>query len=100
MYNRIFSQFSVVPVGAMTRNASISTATTLTIPSRANGLFLQGETSDVYYTLDGSTPSTTNGFILQSGELIRLDLFTGAAVKVISATGAVRYQAFGVNTNG
>jgi hypothetical protein len=98
MYSRISSEFSVVPVGSMTRNASISTATTLTIPARATGLYLQGETADVYYTLDGSTPTTTNGFILQDKELVRLDLFTGATVKVISASGAVRYQAFGVNT--
>lgn len=96
-YSRLQSEFQFIPVGSFTRNASISAATSLTIPARATGILLQADTATVYYTLDGTTPTTTAGFILQANELVRIDLFKGGIVKVISATGAVRYQFFGAN---
>lgn len=89
------SIFTVTPVDGMARDATISTATTLTLPSDATGVMLQADTADVRFTIDGTTPTSTLGLILSSSAApLRVDLYPGAEVKVISATGAINYQYF------
>ena len=89
------SIYTVIPVDSPTRNASISTATAVTLPSDATGVFLQADTDDVRYTIDGTTPTGTLGMILVSGnDMTQLDLYPGAEVNVISASGAINYQFF------
>lgn len=51
-------------VGAHTQNSSLSSVVTVSVPNGANGLLVQCTGQNVRYTLDGSTPSSTNGFVL------------------------------------
>lgn len=89
------SLFSFVPVDSPAADTSISTATTITIPNDATGIIMQAFTADVYYTLDGTTATSDNGFLLDTDkDPTRLDLYPGATISVISATGAVRYHFF------
>ena len=39
----------------------------LTVPAGATTVLLQAKTQNVYYTMDGTTPSSTNGLILIAG---------------------------------
>jgi hypothetical protein len=99
MSNYIFpSQFSIVPVGSPAADTSISTASTLTIPSNASGVIIQAFEADVYYTLDGTTATADNGFLLSTSDSpTRIDLYPGATISVISTDGAVRYHFFRVS---
>lgn len=94
------SNFSFNPVGSITRNASITSATSITISPTASGIFLQADTGDVRFTFDGTTPTSTLGLILKNGaSATRLDLQPGTVVKVISASGAINYQQFKAEIN-
>lgn len=99
-YNK--SQFSVRPVGTHTRNTLLGTAVTLTLPSNACGIFLQVESGNINYTIDGTTPTTgATGVGFKQGTadgVVRIDLFPGAVVRVIEqASGAViQYQYFDI----
>lgn len=96
----LHSQFSIVPVGSFTRDTTISTATALTVPSNATGIIMQADAADLTYTLDGTTPTADVGFDLIDGDPpVRIDLYPGAVVNVISATGEVKYQFFRIATN-
>jgi hypothetical protein len=97
MATKLFpSQFSFVPVDSPAADDSISTATTITVPNDATGIMLQAFTEDVYYTLDGGTTATSsNGFLLGTNDgVLRLDLYPGASISVISASGEIRYHFF------
>lgn len=91
------SIFSISPVGSHTRIASVTSATTITIPQNASGIIMQASAANVFYTIDGSTPTTATRFILNSsGSPTRIDLYPGATIKVISPTGELNYQFFRV----
>jgi hypothetical protein len=97
-YNK--NEFSVLPVGAHTRNASLGTAVTLTVPANASGLFLQVESGNINYTLDGTTPTTGAtgvGFKRAATDgVVRIDLHPLATVRVIeqAASAVIQYQFF------
>ncbi len=82
------------PEGSHTRNAALSSAVTLTKPSGAGLIILQCETQNVKFTLDGTTPTATVGFLLTAGDPPILVPVAGAAVKVIevAASASVNYQ--------
>lgn len=94
------SPFSIVNVGEPMAITSLTTPITIDIPFGAYGVILQGSgsgSSNIRYTLDGSTPpSTTLGFRLSvDGTPTRLDLYPGAKVRVRGAASAsVSYQFF------
>jgi len=46
----------------------LSATKTLTLPSGTRMALLQAETQDIRYTLDGTTPSSTNGLLLTAGD--------------------------------
>lgn len=98
----LYSQFSIIPVGNFTRNTSIATATTITIPATATGIIIQADAADATYTFDSADGSATTatadvGFDLLDGEPpVRIDLYPGATLSVISATGEIKYQFFRV----
>lgn len=81
-------------VGTHGTDTTISTATTLTPPVGATKLILQAQGQDVRYTLDGTTPTASVGFILYAGDTATIPVGQSAVVKVIEATsgGAVAYQ--------
>jgi len=94
------SKFNVLPINNITRNASLASAATLTIPPKACGLFLQVESGNINYTLDGSTPTTGAtgvGFKRAATDgVVRIDLFPGATVRLIeqAASAVIQYQFF------
>jgi hypothetical protein len=57
------------PVGAHTRNATLGTVVDLsaTRPAGADKIMIQAEGQNVRYTLDGTTPTVTVGFLLLNG---------------------------------
>lgn len=91
-----------IPLGAHTQNATIGAATVIApaaladdLESRVNCILLQSTGTNVRYTLDGSTPTATNGFVLTAGyDPILLYWGTGVILTVIqeSATATLIYQ--------
>lgn len=55
-------------VGSHTQNTSLSTAQTIAIPDGANALLVQCTGQNVRYTLDGTTPTATVGFVLVAND--------------------------------
>jgi hypothetical protein len=78
--------------GAMT-NAVISGATTLTFADGSNICLLQATGANVYYTIDGSTPSAINGFTMYDGaDPVYIEVVPTQVVKVIQASGSPRLR--------
>ena len=90
------------PVGAHTQNATISAATTIdpsgladSIESVVNAIVLQANGRDIRYTLDGTTPTATVGFLLPAGgSPVLLHWANGVNIRVIetAATATLVYQ--------
>lgn len=59
--------YSFAPVGAHTQNGSLATAQTVTVPATANALLIQANGQNVRYTIDGSNPTASKGFLLAAG---------------------------------
>lgn len=77
--------------------ATPSTAAALEKPTGATGIVLGALTADVYYTLDGTTPTASNGFVIKTAvEPQWVNLPVNATVTVFSASGKVVYQWFKV----
>lgn len=80
-----------VPVGAHTATTLSGSATTLTVDASADGVLMQAIAQNIYYTLDGSTPTSGNGFTLYAGgDPLRVPKNSDIAIKVLrAASGAV-----------
>jgi len=78
------------PVGSHTRNATLGTRVDLsaTRPDGADKLMIQSETQNVRYTLDGTTPTVTVGFLLlpTMGPII-IECSDTTRIRVIEAAG-------------
>lgn len=86
---------SFVPVGTHTGNSSLSSAVVLTPPTGAHQLLIQALTQNIRYTLDGTTPAASVGFVLTAGaDPVLIVVGDGMTVTIIQATsGAVaQYQ--------
>lgn len=86
---------SIEPVGAHVSAPDISSATTLTAPDGATKLLAQALTQNVRFTLDGSAPTASRGFLLAAGDPpVVIPLGSGTTIKVIqeSATADLEYQ--------
>lgn len=86
----------LVPVGAHIADTTISTPTAIPFPAGATGILIQALGQNVRYTLDGSTPSASNGFRLTAdNDPIMIAYAYGMAIWVIeeSAGGQVQAQA-------
>lgn len=98
MSNKFFEKtdFTIIPVGTVQRNASIGSNVTITIPDDAEGILLQAIGDTVNFTIDGSAASSTTGFQLSTNEgVTRLDLYPGADINIEStSSGEARYQFF------
>jgi hypothetical protein len=81
-------------VGAHTKNATLSSAVTLTAPAGVNALKIQAETKAVRYRLDGTAPDATTGFSIAAGALVTIQTSPGGVVKIIEAeaSATVQYQ--------
>jgi hypothetical protein len=68
-----------------------TSAVSLTVPAGCNQAVVQadgGGAVPVRFTLDGTTPTTTSGFLIPAGQSITLSAADAAAAKFIGATGA------------
>lgn len=76
--------------GAM-KDIVISVATQLSHDEGADYTVLQAKVQNIYFTLDGSVPSSTNGFILAVGsDPLIIDLVDNQVIKVINAAAGSR----------
>lgn len=83
------------PLGSHSDGATISSATTLTIPAGAKKLMIQALTQNVRFTLDGTTPEAAKGFQLKAGDPpVIVPLGNRSTVIVIqeAATADLQYQ--------
>lgn len=92
-YNARGSIFGIVPVGTHTRTAT-DTVLTIQCPENASILLLEASVGSVRYTIDGTTPTTDLGFLLEIADNVtRLDLFPGVTVKILGGVGSfINYQ--------
>lgn len=84
-----------IPVGAHTSTALTGAVTTLSVDSRATGVLIQAETQNVRYTLDGTNPTSSLGFVLTAdADPVIIPKNSDITIKVLrSASGAViQYQ--------
>lgn len=87
----------IVPVGAHSSGATISSATTLTPPAGATAILIQVLTQNIRYTLDGTTPTASVGFQLKAGEPATIIPWNdNMTLQVIqeTATASLQYQWF------
>lgn len=86
-----------VPVGAHTSTTLTGSVTTLSVDSRATGVLIQAETQNVRYTLDGTNPTTSNGFVLTAGaDPIIIPKNSDITIKVLRQTSGAVIQYQGV----
>lgn len=89
------NDFSLVPSGSPQAETDLSSVVTLTVPEDSNGVLLQAFTDTIYYTIDGTDATASNGFALTTDEgVVRFDLYPGAEVKLFSSSGEARWQYF------
>lgn len=81
-------------VGAQTRNATLSSAVTLTAPAGANTLWMSVETQNVRLRFDGTDPTATVGLLLYAGQTYILVVSAAQAIKLIevAASAVINYQ--------
>lgn len=96
---------AIDPIGAHTVLSTLSTVQTLTPPSDPiNALYFQATVQNVRYTLDGTTPSASVGFVAVANDRPTLVILTQetSAVKFIEATASatLNYQWAQVATEG
>lgn len=73
------------------KDLAITQATTLTHDANADYTILQAKVQNIYFTLDGSVPSATNGFILAVGsDPIAFDIVDNQMIKVLQAASGAR----------
>jgi hypothetical protein len=90
-----FELAAYAPVGSHTVNSSLSAAVNLstTMPTGAKGIMIQALTQNVCYTLDGTTPTASNGFIITAGQpAIVIRMGTAVVLKVIEAAASASIQ--------
>lgn len=90
------SFFEFRPIGSHTTNASISSAVTISKPAGgAPKILMQACDQNVRFTLDGTAPTTTTGFLLGADDPpVLLYIGDSVTLKVIeeTATASFEYQ--------
>jgi len=84
------------PVGAHTANTSLTGVVTVPCPEGATGLLVQAADQNIRFTLDGSGPTSTSGFVLKADDPpVLIPLIPGQAVLFTqeTATAQLQYQA-------
>jgi hypothetical protein len=82
------------PVGNHTRNAAVSGVVSIAPTAGADGILFQAQVKDVFITLDGQTPSATDGLQLRAGDPPVYIPQPGNTIKVIeaAASATINYQ--------
>lgn len=90
-----FDALTFNPIGEHTSNNSLATDVTLTPPEGATKLLVSCDTKNVRFTLKGTTPTTTLGFLITAGneeKIIPLGDDTVIKVIQVEATAVLQYQ--------
>ena len=91
MAETVFPAYVWQLVGSHTQDTSVSSATAITITAPANAILCGAQTQNILYTLDGTTPTTTKGFILVAGAVPTLiPVIPGQVVTFIEAAGSAK----------
>jgi hypothetical protein len=88
-------QYTAAAVGAHGQDATVSGATSIAVPDGASHMLIQAQTQNVRFTLDGTAPTTTKGFLVPAGtDPLLVPVPAGGTVKVIetAASATVDYQ--------
>jgi hypothetical protein len=81
------------PVGSHQAVSLGGSAVTLSIPATADGILAQAISQNVRYTLDGSTPTTSKGFVLYAGaDPLRIPINPDVTIKVIRVANGAELQ--------
>lgn len=86
---------AATPVGDHTVEDELDTAVTLTPPAGATQVLIQALTANIRYTIDGSTPTATAGFVLYVlADPLAIRLGAGGELQIIeeSAGAVAQYQ--------
>ena len=86
------TEFSCAAVGAHVSGADISNKITLTKPAGATAILIQAITKDACYTLDGTDPTATSGFVLYAGNDPYIIPVPGTAIEIIEAAATCRLE--------
>lgn len=63
-FDRVSVDITFGVVGAHTQNGSLGSAVSITVPAGAAQMMLQAQAANVRFTLDGTAPTSTVGFLL------------------------------------
>lgn len=87
------------PLNDIQRITSLSSAQTITPTTGAKFVIIQPLTKDIYVTLRGEVPTTTNGYLVSANSLYQIDVSSDTVIKVIEkeASAEVRWQSFTYN---
>jgi len=78
-------------VGAHTQNTSLSSAVSVTAPAAANAVLLNTQSKAVFFTLDGTDPTTTKGLLLEADKgAILIPVYGGQVLKFIEASASAK----------
>lgn len=78
----------LVPTTRQDLTVANNAVTQLTVPSNAVGIFVQIETQNIRYTVDGTTPSTNSpggpGMLMFDGDRFQMNWSQATALKMIA----------------
>ena len=78
-------------IGTHTQNTSLSSVVSVTVPALANGVIIGAQTKSVFFTLDGTDPTDTKGFILVADQAATLvPVYSGQVLKFIEAAASAK----------
>lgn len=83
-------------VGSHATLATLSSATVIATPEGGDAVQFQPATQSIRYTTDGTTPTSTVGFLVTAGTMVLLDMGSSQTLKVIetTASASLQYQWF------
>lgn len=85
-------------IGTHTQNTTLNTVQSISIPFGANGLLVQAGGKDIRYTIDGSNPTATVGFLLPAytDPLILMAVQDGQVFKFIETAASATLDYVGI----
>lgn len=87
--------FSYAFIGNHVTNASLTSATNITVPNNANGILIQSITQNVRVKFGGNPATASEGFQIKAGDpTVLMPVPPGGTISIIqeTATASVGYQ--------
>ena len=80
-----------LPLGSLTTDATVSTATTITPETGADFILLEASTQNIRITFDSTTPTASVGFLLVKDVVHKIEL-KNCIIKIIEVTASASVQ--------